>query len=253
MNEGFIKIQRSILDWEHFQEASTLVVWITILLSCNWKTGWFHGKKVEPGEWITSINRLVDITGLTKNTIKKVLKCLCASGEIIKSETANYTKIRIVNYEKYNSETGSTIDPSLNPSFDPSFDPNIRKEKENKEKHLIVDDVVEQIPIAEVSNWLKYENDPLWKKEAIKALELSNESELYKHFDMFQSELIAQGKTHESANEIKSHFINLIRKKTKSKKYGERRTKPSVHHTDPRELVRIANNILETENRLFGR
>ena len=38
--EGWIKIHRKILEWQHFQEPNVLAVFMYLLLSANTKDGW---------------------------------------------------------------------------------------------------------------------------------------------------------------------------------------------------------------------
>lgn len=247
MRDGYIKLFRRIIEWEHFGEPTVLQVWLAILLNCNWQEGWFQGKKVNQGEWITSVNTLHEITSLSHNTIKRALNKLEKSGEITKESNKSYTKIRVNNFLKYNSEGSSNLD---NPTDERSNEPinqvddhNIRNIENKKVRNFDNVVAIEQLPIKGISDWFINETDSKWKEQTIRTLGLDDERQLYEFFDAFETELIAQGKLSIPSNDAKSHFVNLTRKKIKNKNYennqrGSRRAK--TVHSDPREIVDFA-------------
>ena len=52
---GFIKIHRSLLEWEWWDDINTFRLFITILLLANWKDKRWHGKLIRRGSLWTSI------------------------------------------------------------------------------------------------------------------------------------------------------------------------------------------------------
>lgn len=80
-----------------------------LLLSGNWEESRFRGQNLKPGTVITSHEILASGTGLSASTIKRCLKNLESTGEIVCEGVRHLgTKITLVNFEKYqnNKEDG---------------------------------------------------------------------------------------------------------------------------------------------------
>lgn len=123
--DGYIKIFRQIKDWAHFQEPSVLLVWLWLLVSVNFKDGYFHGKLVKKGEIITSFRKISEETGLSVNTIRSCLDKLKRSGEITQKKSENsqisqYTHVIVNQFVKYQSV--STIDTLTDTPIDTPID-----------------------------------------------------------------------------------------------------------------------------------
>jgi len=84
---GWIKLHRSLLDWEWYQDANALRLLIHLLVSVNYEDKRWQGNVIKAGELITSYENLGDILGLTKQQVKTALKKLETSGEITRART----------------------------------------------------------------------------------------------------------------------------------------------------------------------
>lgn len=103
MENGFIKLYRSLLKWEWIDEPNVLVLFIHCLLRANYQNAKYHGIDVERGTFITSYSKLSDATGLTIKQVRNALAKLIQTGEI-KAELGQgkkYTIIRVCNYDKF--------------------------------------------------------------------------------------------------------------------------------------------------------
>lgn len=116
MNEdtGYIKIHRSFLSWEWHDKETVVSVFLHCLLLANWEPKKWHGLTIERGSFITSTVKLSDATGLTRQTVSKCLKRLQDTGELLVESNRNYTKITIVNYDKYQSEKTPVVNEVVN-------------------------------------------------------------------------------------------------------------------------------------------
>lgn len=101
MSKGFIKIHRSILDWEWYQESKTVHIFLHLLLNTNYKTKKWQGMEINRGEFITSLSSISQDTGLTISEVRTRLGRLENTGEIQKRSTNKYTRIRMCNYSEY--------------------------------------------------------------------------------------------------------------------------------------------------------
>jgi hypothetical protein len=109
MKQGFIKIDRQILEWRYHDCYYAFTIWMHVLLLANWTDGYFKGRKVKRGELITSINNLMLVTGIkSDNTIRKWLKIFENEKMITLKSTNKYTHISIVNYDKF-QDVGETL------------------------------------------------------------------------------------------------------------------------------------------------
>lgn len=144
--DGFIKIYRKIKDWQHFQEPSVLLVWIDLLVSANFKRGYFQGISVPKGSLITSYRKLSEETGLSVNTIKVCISKLVCSGEIaVKSAKGQFTQITINQYDKYqgvsmvDTPTDTPTDTLTDTPTDTLTDYNRRKKRRIRKKEDNID------------------------------------------------------------------------------------------------------------------
>ena len=62
----YIKVSRSMLDWEWYSDINTSRLFIHMLLKANWKDGNFKGTTVPRGSFVSSIRKLADETSLTE-------------------------------------------------------------------------------------------------------------------------------------------------------------------------------------------
>lgn len=109
MKQGFIKIDRQILEWRYHDCYYAFTIWMHILLLANWTDGYFKGKPIKRGELVTSINNLMLVTGIkSDNTIRKWLKVFESEDMISLKSTNKYTHINIVNYDKF-QDVGETL------------------------------------------------------------------------------------------------------------------------------------------------
>lgn len=110
MNElenGYIKLYRSFLNWEWHDNEYMLTVFIHCLMLANWKDKRWHGQVIERGSFITSYEKLAKACGITRNTCMKCCKTLQETGELTIKSTRQYTLITVNNYAKYQEENGS--------------------------------------------------------------------------------------------------------------------------------------------------
>lgn len=100
-NSGFIKLHRSMTEWEWYDDIPTKVLFLDLLFLVNWKDKKWHGKLIKRGELITSLDHLSKHSKLSKMQVRTALKKLQSTNEIEVKSTHRYTHIKIVNYNKY--------------------------------------------------------------------------------------------------------------------------------------------------------
>ena len=138
--KGFVKIYRSILEWEWYSEPNTAHLFLYLILKANYKPKKWKGKMVGRGELITSINHISRDTGLSISMVKTALSKLIKSGCIHKKSTNKYTALRVINYGDYQEVPVEYDKPKINKeqSNDRSLETTkeIKKNKESKRKKI---------------------------------------------------------------------------------------------------------------------
>ena len=101
---GFIKLFRSIEDWDWWSDHSTSRLFLILLLNANWKDKKWRGRKIKRGQLWTSLDTLVQKTGLSKMQVRNSLDKLERTHEITRKITHSGQLITVVNYDFYQSD-----------------------------------------------------------------------------------------------------------------------------------------------------
>ena len=98
---NYIKLHRSLLEWEWFTDNKTLIVFLYLLLRANWKPNRWRGIEIKRGETLETLPGIAKATGLSVKSVRNALKHLKATGEVADKRTAYGTLISVINYAKY--------------------------------------------------------------------------------------------------------------------------------------------------------
>ena len=102
MYRGFVMVYRKMTEWEWYQDVPVKVLFMHLLLTANHSSRRWEGVVIEAGENITSLDRLVRETGLSKQQVRTALHKLEDSKEItIDHKKRQYTKIKLNNWNQY--------------------------------------------------------------------------------------------------------------------------------------------------------
>lgn len=105
MNGGFIKLHRSMLDWEWYDDINTKVLFLHCLFSACYKDIKWRGQTIERGSFITSLQKLSEETGLSLQNVRTSLKRLESTHELTSRKSTKGTVIQVLNYCKYQDVT----------------------------------------------------------------------------------------------------------------------------------------------------
>ena len=111
MKTGYIKLFRSIEDWEWIDDPVMMYFWVRILLMANWDDVRFRGIVVERGSFLTSYRNLADTLGLSLRQVRTCIEHLISCKQI-KIKTTHLpthfaTQITICNYDTYQGDANS--------------------------------------------------------------------------------------------------------------------------------------------------
>lgn len=101
---GYIKLHRSIMSWEWYEDIKTRGLFIHLLLSARWEDTRCMGQVIKRGQLCTTVRELSELNGLTSKEVRTALSHLQTTGEIIIQSTPHFSIFTIVNYETYQGE-----------------------------------------------------------------------------------------------------------------------------------------------------
>lgn len=104
LEKGFIALFRQFTEWEWYDDANTMRLFIHCLLLANYKDKKWRGKLIKRGSFITSQPKLAHSLKLSIMQIRNSLKKLKSTGEITVLTTAEYSVITVKNYNLYQDD-----------------------------------------------------------------------------------------------------------------------------------------------------
>lgn len=176
--DGFVQLHKKICDWEWYTDIPTKSLFLHILLKCNYKEAKWKGKKLNPWEFITSIEHLSLETGLTRQQVRTAIEKLKKTWEITHNATNNYTILGLNNWASYNTPDNKQItnEQQTDNKRITTANKEYKEKKENKTETISND--TEQAPILEESKELvisSHGNEDinlllLWIKQQVESL-----------------------------------------------------------------------------------
>ena len=134
---SYIKLDRKILLWEWYHNATVKSLFIHLLLIAFHEDKHFEGKYLKRGQILATRATLSEGSGLSPQQVRTALAKLKETGEITIDSSPTGTIITVVNYEKYQGRRTTNYQPtrnqpSTNPIYTNSNTPYIKKEKKEK-------------------------------------------------------------------------------------------------------------------------
>lgn len=141
MHGDYIKIDRSILEWEWYTDINTKVLFFHMLLKANWKDGNFRGTTVPRGSFVSSIRKLSEETGLTEREIRTGISHLKSTGEVTQKGHSKYSVFTVNNYDIYQiTDTQSDNQETINRHSNDKLTTTIEERKKERKEEIYRDD-----------------------------------------------------------------------------------------------------------------
>lgn len=132
--DGYIKVSRKLLDWDHSDNMALTGFWIILLLKAQWE----DSRKLKRGEFYTTQEILAAECNIHRSTVRRYLDQLRKSGQIKTSTDHRRTKITIAKWDEYQlvAEKEPTAEPTSEPTTEPTAEPTLlyKRNKEMKNK-----------------------------------------------------------------------------------------------------------------------
>ena len=137
MDEGYIKLFRSMKSWQWYQDSNTKVVFLHLLLSANWEDSYFGEYFIPKGSLVTGYPKLSSQLGISIRNVRTAIKHLKKTGEVTVKVTNKFSIITIENWEKFQvcERSGDSQNGSQNGSqvtVNRQSSDNIKEYKEEK-------------------------------------------------------------------------------------------------------------------------
>ena len=108
---SWIKIFRELLQWEWFEKAEMVQLFIYLLLKASCEDKQWQGITVKRGQLVTSNGSMRRDLKLSEQQIRTCIKRLISTGEITYQSTNRYVIITICNYDKYQENKSAANEP----------------------------------------------------------------------------------------------------------------------------------------------
>lgn len=284
MGDRWIKIYDRILEWEWWSNALMVKAWVFILVSANSRQKRWQGMTIERGQFVTSQSKMARELDCNRKTVRKILDRLISAGQITATVDNSKTIITVCNYDNYQEnnsrygqqdgqldgqqsgqldgqQSGHNIRYKNNNNIVVDTAPAGARAREDFEEVVLTDKKADRptglgfcararITADKVADWLRENGGQQWKEVACMQLGLSPQ-QLDVAFDEFQRELIAQGVEDKEEQDIRIHFMSLIRKKIewnkKQNRYGNNDQRINSLD-DIRECVEVAKRMANTSH-----
>jgi len=112
MKQGWIKLHRSLLDWEWFTDPPTAHLFNYCLMRANHAPAKWRGVVIERGQFWTSLPTIAVETGLSVQNVRTSLAKLSLTGELTDESRSTGRMVTIKNYHEYQLPTDESTDES---------------------------------------------------------------------------------------------------------------------------------------------
>ena len=118
LESGYIKVYRSLLFWEWYDDANTLRVFLHLLLTANHEEQSWKGIKVQRGQRVSSFSKIGQELGLSEKEVRTAVRHLIKTGEVAHNATSKYGVFTVNNYDRFQMRA-----PSGEPEREPKWHP----------------------------------------------------------------------------------------------------------------------------------
>lgn len=144
MKTGWVKLHRSLLDWEWYTDINVCRLFTHMLLKANHKDNNWRGILIKRGQTLTSLNTLESETSLSKSQIRTAIKKLISTQEIAQQSHSQHTVFTIKNYDSYQVDDTQSDKPVTHESH--TNDTRVTSNKNVKNKKNEINTIVEAKP-----------------------------------------------------------------------------------------------------------
>lgn len=101
---NWLKLYRSMLAWEWYDDTNTTRVFLHCLLNAGYEDFSWRGETIARGQFVTSISDICQATNLTCQKVRTALRNLRSTGEITIKSTNKYSIITVCKFGDYQDD-----------------------------------------------------------------------------------------------------------------------------------------------------
>lgn len=101
---GYIRLYRSMLDWEWSNDPNTFTVFVHLLLGASFTDKRWRGMEIKAGQVVFSLSSLAKKTGLSVQSVRTSINRLKSTGEITIKTTNKFSVVTIEKWAKYQTQ-----------------------------------------------------------------------------------------------------------------------------------------------------
>ena len=113
LDKGYIKLWRSMLSWEWYDDPPTKDVYLHLILTASISPSIWHGIEIPRGSLVSSYRKIAEQTGLTIRQARTAVNHLELTGEVTRSAYPKFTVFTLNNYDKFQEVTQKSTSKSL--------------------------------------------------------------------------------------------------------------------------------------------
>lgn len=148
MKSGWIKLHRSLLEWEWYDDVNVKILFLHCALKANHTSKNWRGVTIGRGQFYTSLETLSKETGLSIQQARTAISKLESTGEITSKKHAKARMITVVNYASYQADNKQSNKQSTsnqqakqqesNKKVTTTKNEKNEKKKKNKQKEIVL-------------------------------------------------------------------------------------------------------------------
>ena len=99
--QGFIKLSHNFVKWRWFKDVETTQVFVFLLLAANPKPEMWRGNVIQKGQLVTTLETIMNFTGLSTKEVRTALSHLKNTGYIKTDKLLGRTVITVCDFDQY--------------------------------------------------------------------------------------------------------------------------------------------------------
>lgn len=136
MSIGWIKLHRKLLDWEWYNDANTMRLFIHLLLTVNYEPKKWQGMTINPGQRVVGREKLAKELGVSEQSLRTSLTKLKSTNNLTIKSTNKFSVITIEKWEEYQVKDDEANQQT---NQQPTIPVTTTKEDKKKEKIYKID------------------------------------------------------------------------------------------------------------------
>lgn len=161
MDEGYIKLYRSMTSWEWYSDVNTKAVFLHLLLNANLEETRYMNHVIPKGGLVTGYPKLSEQLGISIQSVRTAFKHLKMTNEITVKSTNRFSIVTVVNWEKYQGGRKSLTDKVTD---------NLTVKQQSTNSQLTTEKEYKNKELKNIKEEIHKEENPIDAYEAIKDL-----------------------------------------------------------------------------------